>query len=74
MILPEPHSSGDLSLALRKGNKQGRQGVQKKLCTHNSESDFVTYLCDNIEWWDGVRGGREVQEGGNIHISMTDSC
>ena len=23
---------------------------------------------------DGVGGGREVQEGGDIHISMADSC
>ena len=28
----------------------------------------------NLEGWDGVAGGREVQEGGDIHIPMTDSC
>ena len=27
-------------------------------------------LCDNPEGLDGVEGGREVQEGGNIHIPM----
>ena len=25
-------------------------------------------LCDNLEWWDGVGGRREVQEGGDIYI------
>ena len=28
----------------------------------------------NLEGWDRVAGGREVQEGGDIHIPMTDSC
>ena len=23
-------------------------------------------LCDNLEEWDGVGGGREIQEGGDI--------
>ena len=27
-------------------------------------------LCDNLEVWDGVRGGREVQEGAAICIPM----
>ena len=31
-------------------------------------------LCDNLEEWDGVGGGREVQERGNICIPMADSC
>ena len=31
-------------------------------------------LCDNLEGWDGVGGQREVQEGGDICITMTDSC
>ena len=33
-----------------------------------------TVLCDNLEEWDRVGGGKEVQEGGDICISMTDSC
>ena len=28
-------------------------------------------LCDNLEGWDGVRGGREIQ-GGDICILMVD--
>ena len=31
-------------------------------------------LCDNLEGWDGVGGGREVQEGGDICILKADSC
>ena len=30
-------------------------------------------LCDNIEGWQGVGVGREVQEGANICILMADS-
>ena len=30
-------------------------------------------LSDNLEGWDGVMGGREVQEGGDICILMADS-
>ena len=31
-------------------------------------------LFDSLEGWDGVGGGREVQEGGDICIPMADSC
>ena len=31
-------------------------------------------LCDNIEGWHGVEGGREAQEGEDICMSMADSC
>ena len=31
-------------------------------------------LCDNLEGWDAKGGGNEVQEGGDICISMADSC
>ena len=30
-------------------------------------------LRDNLEGWDGVWGGREVQEGGDICILIDDS-
>ena len=29
-------------------------------------------LCDNLEEWDGVGGGREVQEGGDMYTPMAD--
>ena len=31
-------------------------------------------LCNDMEGWDGVAGGREVQEGEDICIQMADSC
>ena len=31
-------------------------------------------LCDSVEGWDGVGGGREVQEGGYRCIPVADSC
>ena len=31
-------------------------------------------LCDNLEGWDGVRGGREIQEGVDKGMLMADSC
>ena len=31
-------------------------------------------LYDNLEGWDGERGGREVLEGRDICILMADSC
>ena len=31
-------------------------------------------LCINLEGWDGEEDGREVQTGGDMCISMPDSC
>ena len=31
-------------------------------------------LCNKLEGWDEVGGGREAQEGGDICIAMADSC
>ena len=28
---------------------------------------------DNLEGWDGEGGGKEVQEGGDVHTPMADS-
>ena len=30
-------------------------------------------LCNNLEGWDGVGDGTEVQEGGDMGVSMADS-
>ena len=38
--------------------------------TRNSNLMF----CDNLERWNGVGGGREVQEGGDSCIPKADSC
>ena len=34
----------------------------------------ASLFSDNLEGWDGVRGGREVQEGGDMCIPGADSC
>ena len=31
-------------------------------------------LCDNLEGWDGVGGGREAHEGGDMCTPVTDPC
>ena len=31
-------------------------------------------LCDNVEGWNGLGDGREVQEGEDVCIPMADSC
>ena len=31
-------------------------------------------LCDNLEEWIGIGGGMEFQDGGDICISVADSC
>ena len=33
-----------------------------------------TGLCISLEGWDGEGDGREVQDGGDIRIPITDSC
>ena len=31
-------------------------------------------LCDNLEEWEGVAGGKEVQEGEDIYIPLSGLC
>lgn len=38
------------------------------------DADSVPVLCDNLEKWDAVRGGREVSEGGDMCILRAESC
>ena len=49
-----------------------KQRVSGNLLYEAGNSNPV--LCDNLEGWDGVRGGRGGQEGGDIYIFMDDSC
>ena len=35
--------------------------------------DFKLVLCDNLEGWDGMGGGRKVQEAVDICVPMVDS-
>ena len=50
------------------------------ICKIDSRWKFALWLkelklafCDNLETWDGMGRGREVQEGGNMCIPMADS-
>ena len=51
------------------------------LCRIDSQQEFALWLtklkqglCINLEGWDEVGDGREVQKGGDICIPMGDSC
>ena len=51
------------------------------ICKIDSQQEFTVWLrklkqglCINLERWDGVGDGREVQKGGDICILMADSC
>ena len=43
------------------------------ICKTNNTGSSNPVLCDNLEREDGMEGGREVQEGGDIVIPMADS-
>ena len=47
-----------------------KQIANRKLLYNTGSS---TWLCDNLEGWDGVGSGREVREEGDICIPMADS-
>ena len=51
------------------------------ICKIDSQWEFAVWLrklkqglCINLEGWDGEEDGREFKKGGNISISMADSC
>ena len=51
------------------------------ICKIDSQQEFAIWLRKlkqglyiNLEGWDGVGDGREVQKGGDICIPMADSC
>ena len=35
---------------------------------------FSSVICDDLEGWDGVGYGKEIQERGDICILVADSC
>ena len=51
------------------------------ICKIDSQREFAVWLrklkqglCINLEGWDQERDGRKIQKGGDICISMADSC
>ena len=64
------------------GEMYGKSNMETHItiCKIDSQREFAVWLrkfeqqlCFNLEW-DGVRDGREVQEGGHICTPMADSC
>ena len=65
------------------GERYGESNMETYtiICKIDSQWEFAVCLrefkqgfCINLEEWDGEGDEREVQEGGNICIPMTDSC
>ena len=45
------------------------------ICKTESQWEFAqTLLCESLEAWDGVGGGKEVHQGGDPCVPMVDSC
>ena len=51
------------------------------ICKIDSQQEFVVWLrklkqglCINLEGWDGVGDGKEVQKGRDICLPIADSC
>ena len=51
----------------------GPLGCSHVLAIVNSASVSIGVLYDNLVGWDWVGGGREVQEGGGISVTIADS-
>ena len=67
----------------REGKMYGESNMETyiTICKIDSQWEFAVWLsklkkglCISLEVWNGERDGREVQEGGDICIPMTDSC
>ena len=67
----------------RRGEMYGKSNMETyiTICKIDSQWEFAVWLrklkqelCINLERWDGVGDGREVQKGRDICILMADSC
>ena len=47
--------------------------LEKKAKIKLTHRELNPVLCDNLEGWDGVGGGREAQKGGDICIHVADT-
>ena len=65
------------------GEMRGKSNMETyiTICKTGSQWAFAVWLrklkqglCINLEWWNGEEEGREVKKGGDICISMADSC
>ena len=67
----------------RGGEMYGKSDMETyiTICKIDSQWEFAVWLrkrkqglCINLEGWDGVGDGREVQKGGDTCIPKADSC
>ena len=66
------------------GEMYGKSNMETyiTICKIDSQQEFAVWklrklkhgLCINLEGWDGVGDGREVQKGENICTPVADSC
>ena len=65
------------------GEMYGKGNIETYIiiCKIDNQQGFAVWLrklkqglCINLEGWEGEGYGREVQKGGDICISMVDSC
>ena len=65
------------------GEMYGESNIEtyNTICKIDSQWEFAVWLrelkqglCNNLNGWDGEGDGREFQEGGDMSISMADSC
>ena len=61
------------NIRLLYSSADGHLGCFHVLAIMNSASVNTGILYDNLEGWDRVGGAREVQEGGDICITVADS-
>ena len=48
--------------------------LENKVHSLISKLKIYLMLCNNLDRWDGMGGGKEVKKGGHICIPMADSC
>ena len=58
-----------------------KSNMETYICKIDSQQETALWLrklkqglCINLEGWDGAGDGRKLQKGGDIYISMADSC
>ena len=65
------------------GEMYGKSNVEiyNTMCKIDSQQEFALWLrelkqglWDHLEGWDEERDGREVREGGDMGLTMADSC
>ena len=73
----------DMGRGEGEGEMYGKSNMETyiTICKIDSQREFAVWLrklkqglCINLEGWDGEGDEREVQNRGDIHIPMADSC